>query len=257
MGSTSYTAVLAEHRNEIPIEEENTDSVSLVVSVEPDRLQSGLEVLQFLYNLTVCHTLIERFYARTWTTIVPEIVITAILRSIRQIFDEIDPSNPTSQLRELATQIFQNSSRPMTTHRSMTVEQYCSSFTGRNFRWEALGIIFVLCGQQLVFTPDNDPLIPRGAEDSQARDRLLEQVTVASTQCIGFCDQVSSVNEILAFLQYNDVKLRTQQYGDSSMYHPRGEIDRNADPRARLWSMATTGRSDSHSLRRGPTPADR
>ncbi|KAI2678559.1 transcriptional regulator family: Fungal Specific TF [Penicillium roqueforti] len=216
LGSTSYSAVLTEHRSEISFEpEESTDSSAGLI-VEPDRLQSGVDVLRFLYNLTVCDMLIARFYGRTWNnTVVPKIVIDELLRSVRDIFDGFS-SDPTAQLQDLANQIFQNTSRPMRTHKSMSVEEYCSSFTGRNLRWEALGSIFALCGMQLAITPDNDPDITRGSDEPRAKDRLLEQVTVISTVCLGFCDQTSSANELLAMLQFNDAMLRTQQYGDSS-----------------------------------------
>ncbi|KAG0159467.1 hypothetical protein PDIDSM_6989 [Penicillium digitatum] len=215
LGSTSYSAILTEHRNEIPFEaEESTDS-SVGLVVEPDRLQSGVDVLRFLYNLAVCDMLIARFYVRTWSNIVPKRVMDEILRSVRDMFDGFS-NDPTMQLQELANQIFQNTSRPMRTHKSMSVEEYCASFTGRNLRWEALGSIFTLCGMQLVITLDNDPDITQGSDDPQAKDRLLEQMTVISTICLGFCDQTSSANELLAMLQFNDVMLRTQQYGDSS-----------------------------------------
>ncbi|KAJ5514051.1 Acyl-CoA N-acyltransferase [Penicillium fimorum] len=107
-------------------------------------------------------------------------VMDEVLRSVRQIFDGFT-SDPTAQLQELANQIFQNTSQPMQTHKSMSPEEYCSSFTGRNLRWEALGSIFTLCGMQLVITPDNDPDITQGSDDPRAKDRLLEQVTVIST----------------------------------------------------------------------------
>ncbi|OQE47289.1 hypothetical protein PENCOP_c001G08116 [Penicillium coprophilum] len=215
LGSTSYSAVLTEHRSDISFEPEDGTDPSAGWVVEPDRLQSGLDVLQFLYNLTLRDLLIARFYARTLNIVVPKMVMNEILRSVRQIFDEFS-SDPTAQLQELANQIFQNTSRPMRTHKSMSPEEYLSSFTGRNLRWEALGSILTLCGMQLAITPDNDPDITQGSDDPRAKDRLLEQVTVISTVCLGLCDQTSSANEMLAMLQFNDVMLRTQQYGDSS-----------------------------------------
>ncbi|KAF4760534.1 hypothetical protein N7455_002161 [Penicillium solitum] len=215
LGSTSYSAVLTEHRSEVSFEAEESADSSVGLVVEPDRLQSGVDVLRFLYNLTVWDMLIARFYVRTWGNIVPKRIMDELLRSVRDIFDGFS-SDPTAQLQDLANRIFQNTSRPMRTHKSMSVEEYCSSFTGRNLRWEALGSILTLCGMQLVITLDNDPEIMQGSDDPRAKDQLLEQVTVISTICLGFCDQTSSANELLAMLQFNDVMLRTQQYGDSS-----------------------------------------
>ncbi|KAJ5723321.1 hypothetical protein N7488_001356 [Penicillium malachiteum] len=199
LGSTSYTAVLTEHRDEIPFEPEETTDTYPVPSVEPERAQSGADVLLFLYNLPFRQSLVDKFYLRSWNAVVPKIVLDAILASIQEIFDGLNANDPMPQLRSLATLIFQNSSRAMTTHQAMTVQEYCASFTGRNLRWEALANIFSVCGQQLVITPDNDP-----------------EVIQAGTICLNFCDQASSANELLAYLQYNDVMLLTQQYGDSS-----------------------------------------
>ncbi|KAJ5103389.1 hypothetical protein N7532_003918 [Penicillium argentinense] len=216
LGSTSFTAVLAEHRNEILFEPEESTDVCRVLTVEPDRVQSGAEVLLFLYNMKERQKLIDRFYLRTWNAVVPEIIMRAMLTSLGELFDSYNLHNLMPELQKLATQIFQNSSRPMAIRESMTVQEYCDSFTGRNFRWEAIGNIFSICGQQLAITPDNDPDFSQGLEDPRAKDRLLEQVVVASMICLNFCDQASSANELLAYLQYNDVMLQTQQYGDSS-----------------------------------------
>ncbi|EPS29977.1 hypothetical protein PDE_04927 [Penicillium oxalicum 114-2] len=215
MGSTSFTAVLAEHRNEIAFEQgENAEPLPVLV-VEPDRVQSGAEVLLFLHNLKLRRRLIEIFYNRSCNVVVPKMVVDAMLDSIDEIFSGFNSNDLIPQLQNLATQICQNSSRALTTHSTITAEEYCASFTGRNFRWEALGNIFSLCGQQVVVTPDNDPLVAEGG-DLGAKERLLEQLTLASTICLNFCDQASMANEILACLQYNDVMLRTQLYGDSS-----------------------------------------
>ncbi|CAG7917568.1 unnamed protein product [Penicillium olsonii] len=213
LGPISYSAVLSEHRNEIPPEPEETDSAGLMV--DPDRLQSGVEALRFLYQLTMRETLIEKYYLKSWNTIVPRIVVDEILRSLHTIFSGFT-ENPTLQLQELSNRIFQNTSRPMRTHKTMTIEEYCGSFTGRNLRWEAIGSIFSLCGMQLMVTLDNDPEVVQNSDDPGLKERLVHQVTVVSTICLGFCDQASSANELLAMLQFNDTMLRTQQYGDQS-----------------------------------------
>jgi len=221
LGSTSFTAVLAEHRNEIPLEPEESTDAYPAPSVDPDRVQSGVEILLLLYNLSVRRQLIDRYYRSSWSAVVPKIVMDAILDSIGEIFYGFNPNDPKPQMQDLATRIFQNSSKAMKTHQAMTVQEYCALFTGSNFRWEALGNILTICGQQLVITPDNDPEFSQESDDQGAKDRLLEQVTVASSVCLSFCDQASSANELLAFLQYTDAMLRTQQYGDSSTFVPR------------------------------------
>ncbi|KAJ5750328.1 hypothetical protein N7533_007356 [Penicillium manginii] len=199
LGSTSFTAVLTEHRNEIPFEPEDHPDPCPVLTVAPDRVQSGAEVLLFLYSFKHRQKLLNQFHLRTCNAIAPEVLVRATLASIERTFDEFDGHNLMPRLQKLATQIFRNTSRPMTSHPSMSVKEYCDSFTGENLRWEPIGNLFSIFGQQLV-----------------AKDHLLEQVVVATTICINYCDEASSANEILAYLQYNDIMLRTQQYGDSN-----------------------------------------
>jgi hypothetical protein len=184
--------------------------------VAPDRVQSGAEVLLFLYSFKHRQKLLNQFHLRTCNAIAPEVLVRATLASIERTFDEFDGHNLMPRLQKLATQIFRNTSRPMTSHPSMSVKEYCDSFTGENLRWEPIGNLFSIFGQQLVVTPDNDPEFSQGSDDPRAKDHLLEQVVVATTICINYCDEASSANEILAYLQYNDIMLRTQQYGDSS-----------------------------------------
>lgn len=212
----SFTAILSEHRNEIPFEPEESSDSFPVLSVEPDRIQSGADVLLFLYNMKSRKKLLEKYYTSSCNASVPSKVMTAIIDSIQEIFDGLNPSNLLPQLQELATVMFQNSSRALSTHQTMTPDEYCASFTGLNFRWEALGNVFPMFGQEIMVTPSNDTEILMGREDPRFKERILEHIARASTICLGFCDQASSANELLALMQYNHVMYLTQQYGDSS-----------------------------------------
>ncbi|KAJ6141210.1 hypothetical protein N7470_010106 [Penicillium chermesinum] len=216
LGSVSFTAVLTEHRNEIPFEPEESSDSFPVLSVEPDRIQSGADVLLFLYNLNQRKKVIEKYYSHACNAAVPWKVIVTIMDSIQEIFDGLNPADLMNQLQELATLIFRNSSRALSTHQGMTADEYCASFTGSNFRWEALGNMLPMFGQQIMVTPANDTELLGSPEDSQAKEQILEHVARASTICLSFCDQSSSANELLALMQYNHVMFLTQHYGDSS-----------------------------------------
>ncbi|KAK5998049.1 hypothetical protein PT974_00419 [Cladobotryum mycophilum] len=212
-----FSAVLAEHRSELSYEPENgMENGSQMHSVDAERLQAASNVLRLLYDSPAYDSLIRRYYQRTWVTITPNKIIESVLCSMRLIFDGFDPDNNNTQFQDFANQMFYNSSRSLTTRGSMTVEEYCASFTGRYFRWEALGNVFAVAGLSLMPTPDNDPTFVKKAADPQAKEELLAQVLEASGICLSFCDQAASSNELLGFFQYNDLMLRTQQYGDSS-----------------------------------------
>ncbi|KAI9928962.1 hypothetical protein MW887_001355 [Aspergillus wentii] len=221
LGSTSYSAVLAEHdrRSDTPIEMDGSITNGVATpSVDPYRVQMGVEVLRLLYDFTICDMIIRKYYGRASLAVVPQVMMDSILCSIRKIFDSFDlRDNLEPQFRDLANLIFQNSSRPLLTHGSMTVEQYCESFTGNNSRWEALGSIFAICGVALMATPSNDPELIQAVDHSNPKEKLLSQLVEASDICLGFCDQAASANELLGFCQYSDIMLKTQQFGDSNI----------------------------------------
>ncbi|RDW86499.1 putative C6 transcription factor [Aspergillus mulundensis] len=218
LGSTSFSAVFSEHRTDISFEE-GTCAPDGVFSKSTDhyRLESGLEVIRFLYRHPVCETLIRKFYAGHLMAAVSVLIIEAILQSIRRIFDELDRAKDTEKhLRDLVQRIFQASAHPLTSHASMTVDEYFASFTDANLRWEVVGLVLATAGIAMMSTADSDPDVQKAAPEPQGAEMLRTQLVEASRTCLLFCATAASVNELLGFYQYNDMLLRTQYYGDTS-----------------------------------------
>ncbi|GKZ31655.1 hypothetical protein AbraIFM66950_000344 [Aspergillus brasiliensis] len=141
----------------------------------------------------------------------------SIVRSARNVLEGLDfTGDVENQLQHLVRKVSQSTSRPLSTYGSMTVEQYCAAFTDQNLRWEAISIIFATAGISLSSTPETDPDLNQVAADTLARERLRAQLVEASNTCLTFCDQASSVNELLGFCQYNTFTLLTHVYGDSN-----------------------------------------
>ena len=219
LGATSYSAILTEHHSDLPFEiDSSTVTGTPVRAVDPDRLRAGVELLKLIYDLPIYDVLVRKLYSKKAMVVVPMIIIDAIIESLRSTFDSLDlGSDIEAQFQALVYQISQNTSRPLTTHRSMSVHEYCASFSGKSLRWESLGIVLSISGISLMSTSDNDPDLVQVAPSSEARERLRAQIVEASGICLNFCDQASSINELLGFTQYNDVMLKTQHFGDTSM----------------------------------------
>ncbi|KAK5988391.1 hypothetical protein PT974_12545 [Cladobotryum mycophilum] len=223
LGPISSSIIPTEDRGEPSYEPE---IVSLAPAVDPGRLQGGLKILRILYDNNICDTLVRQYYERSWVTLIPNAVIRSIVYSVRRMLDGVDANDIDARLEDFANQLFHNSSRPLAIYGSMTVDQYCLSFTGKNFRWEALGNIFALAGLALMPTPDSDRPIGKEIVNSGMKAGLLEQVLEASGICLNFCERPSSANELLGFFQYNDLALRAQYYGDCShtVWHRLGDL---------------------------------
>ncbi|KAH8699248.1 putative C6 transcription factor [Talaromyces proteolyticus] len=222
LGSTSYSAVLAEHQKDIPIDSE-TPMGTVSAAVDPERAQAGFRVLALLYNLTFLDHLITRSYAKKWYRIYPSSVIEKIISSTRRVYDSFEATETETRLSELAVQVFRNSFRPIPRSKTMTVDEYTDTFTGENMRWETIALILALAGNSVLACYEQDPIFAdlKGNGDNQkgsaeVKDQLLSQVSDATSTCLTFCDHAASSNEILAYAQYTDVVMKTQQYGDSS-----------------------------------------
>ncbi|GMG42321.1 unnamed protein product [Aspergillus oryzae var. brunneus] len=195
----------------------NTVTGTSVRALDSDRLRAGVELLKLIYDFPIYDVLVRKLYSKKAIVVVPMVITDAIVESIRSAFDNLDiGSDIEAQFQALVYQISHNTSRPLTIHRSMTVDDYCASFTGKSLRWESLGIVLSISGISLMSTSDNDPDLVQAAPSSEARERLRAQIVEASSICLNFCDQASSINELLGFAQYNDIMLKTQHFGDTS-----------------------------------------
>ncbi|KAL4800400.1 hypothetical protein BDV19DRAFT_398029 [Aspergillus venezuelensis] len=218
LGSTSFSAVFSEHRTDISFEEGICTTEGIFATLDDrHRLESGLEVLQFLHRNPICDILIRRFYAGHIMAAVPSLLMEAIIDSTRKVLDSLDRGkNLEKGLQDLVMQVFRSSAHPLSTHADMTIDEYFASFTGTNLRWEAIGIFFATAGIALMSTTDSDPDLIRVAPDPQSKDMLRTQVMEASGICLGFCTSAASINELRGYHQHGDLILRTQYWGDTS-----------------------------------------
>lgn len=180
---------------------------------------SGVRVLKLLYVHRICDSLVRESYRRSRVPLLPYKVVGDILRSIHDVLTQCATDGSDRHLSELSTQIFENSSQPLDPHQSMTVEEYISLFTGSQLRWEAIGNVFAVAGRAIIASPDNDPIFVENGAPGRAN--LLSQIAEASDLCLSFCARESCSNELLVSLQVNDLMLKTQQHGDSSMLTSR------------------------------------
>lgn len=225
--------------------------------LSPIDVQSGQKVLQLLFDHRGCDILVRQSYQRSRVPLIPYKILEDVLQSTRQLLDQAPATGVEGYLGELSAKIFENSSHPLGSNQSTTVNEYISLFTGSKLRWEAVGNIFAVAGRSLMATADNDALFQ--GDRLPNRTSLLCQMAEGSDRCLSFCSPVSCANELLVSLQVNDVMLKTQQYGDSSMVAEPSSDSKKTQLTLtfRLPSMAATWRSGLHGLLCRSSPARR
>lgn len=227
LGSTSFSAVLSEHQKEIPADVDVPSGPTMVLTAaepDPDRAQSAFRILALLYNLKFFDSTNSRLYASKWCKVLSPYIVDQTIYETRRVYDSFESARIESQIREFALQIFQNSSRPMPRAKTMTVDEYIATFTGLNTRWETIALILATAGCGLFSVTEEDPIFMEmkmngnKQNNLELKEKLLLQVSDATTNSLMFCDHAVSSNEILAYAQHGDVIMKTQQYGDSSKF---------------------------------------
>lgn len=240
LGSTSFSAVLSEHEKEIPADADPSSGTAMdlsAVQLDPDRVQSGFHVLALLYNLKFFESAISRLYYANRYKPLPPFIVEKAVDGMRLVYDEFKPAQLESQIKQFSLQIFRNSSRPMPRSKSMTIDDYIATYTGHHTRWETVALILATAGVGLLSMTDQDPVFSTfkmgmdSKNNSGVKEKLVSQVSDASTCCLAFCDNAASSNEILACAQHADVIMKSQQYGDSSefFYHGLSDACNNFD----------------------------
>lgn len=225
LGSTSFSAVLSEHQKEIPADVDVPSGTAMVLTAaepDPDRAQSAFRILALLYNLKFFDSVISRLYAGKCYKVLPPYIIDKTLYETRRVYDSFESTRVESRIRDFALQIFHNTFRPMPRAKTMTVDEYIATFTGRNTRWETIALILATAGCVLFSVTEQHPMFTElrtngdTKSNAELKEQLVLEVSDATTNCLMFCDHAASSNEILAYAQYADVIMKSQQYGDSS-----------------------------------------
>lgn len=219
LGSTSYSAVLVEHQRDMLAEadgEHFLNAVGSQQSIDPDRVQAGVQVLTLCYNHPEFCDLMVQYYSRKWCNALPLEIVDKIADGIRNFLKTVNPSRPGPRLREFALQIFRNSSRPLPRSTSMTLSDYVSTFSGENTRWETMALFYASATSTLLDVDVSHPILTPLGHTAEAKQKLLSMAYNTTNTCVTFCDDAASTNELLAAAQYTDVLVRTQLFGDAS-----------------------------------------
>lgn len=95
----------------------------------------------------------------------------------------------------LYAEMTRNTARPMKVPAGMRPADFHTLFTGKNLRWETLGLILVLAGSKAQFTAPNDPMFTLEGGEVINKDEFIEDVMHATNVCINICQTHGAVNE--------------------------------------------------------------
>jgi hypothetical protein len=184
----------------------------------------------------------------------PALVGPLFLSAIPQLRKDVEQLHAAgSQAYPLYAEITRNSARPMKIPSDMRPSEFHTLFTGKNLRWDTLGLILAIAGSNAQYTSPNDPLFTLEDGKQMNREEFIEDVMHATNTCINICETHGAVNELMTCLIYINMMVVSSFYGDNraSIYILESCIT-TADT-SRSCHMEAYGRQCFCSLRRRHT----
>lgn len=132
------------------------------------------------------------FEAQKAAPIVGPLIISAIPQ-LRKDIEQLHSAG--SDKYALYAEITRNSARPMKVPAGMRPSEFPTLFTGKNLRWETLGLVLILAGTQAQFTPPTDPIFTLEGGKQINKDEFIEDVMHATNTCINICQTHGAINE--------------------------------------------------------------
>ncbi|KAI5863752.1 hypothetical protein GGS23DRAFT_604761 [Durotheca rogersii] len=131
------------------------------------------------------------------------------------------PDRSVSKLEELARLLCVNTTRPFSDDES-DPERWVSQFSGRNMRWEALGILSIF----MDFAPTPDPGSVWKGSGSAGFDRASRTTSGSLHLCHELCKEFSAANSLVLCLSLRCTVVDSRIFGDADISVWRGSAER-------------------------------
>jgi hypothetical protein len=201
LGSTSYAAVFTEEQP-LPDTVHEQPSERQGVTPSSSSRNIGHRHCQFALGHSIVSTLqpfsfFERslknyFDAHKANPLIGPLIMSA-LPQIRKDLEQLLAAG--SDAYSLYAEITRNTARPMKVPSTMRPSEFHTLFTGKNLRWEALGLVLAIGGNSAQFTSPGDPVFTLDNGKPVDRDEFIEDIMHATNVCINICQTHGAVND--------------------------------------------------------------
>lgn len=140
-----------------------------------------------------------------------------ICDSLWQTFSaDLEQPRSHSSLLDAARTLYHNTAQPLNEGKG-DWNDWLASFSGRNLRWESVGILFAHWTVGAMQMPDDSDFFLRQEDTTQARkDDMVSMYLDCTNLCIDLCRSAKSGNTLLTYLLLKSAHLTSVRYGDAS-----------------------------------------
>lgn len=147
LGSTSYSAVLTENESSLGLgQDEPVCHSGANPRISPDHVQKGAEILSLLRDMPIFERYIQRWYNTCQGIITIEPIIKQWSALLWSEYAEMLQNQNLEELRALSEHVWQNTDRRLRSESTKTAREWMELSSGKNLRWEVVGVTLCLVG---------------------------------------------------------------------------------------------------------------
>lgn len=224
LGATSYSAVYAENPN--ILQTPDVDEAPEPPYTSAEKIQQGAHVLSMLKDLPVYQRFTQRWFEMCDGIIVIQPVFRIWIDELWNEFGQVLAEARADQLLELSELVWRNTRQPLKVHGNMTAREWAMLASGRNLRWEVVGVILSLVGLIAVNLSNWDSIFDSIRESYVDRATFAERMRKASEFCLCFCYESEVLNDIYVCFMFEDLVLVECLKGDAhyAAWQRTGEV---------------------------------
>ena len=217
LGPTSYNAVFTENPSSLSAITEPHDAQDALrlPPVPADKIRQGAEVLSLLRDVPIYQRFTARWFDLGDGILVNQLVYRTWVDELWSEFGQLLQESKPDQLQNLSELVWRNTQKPMKVHGQMTAREWASSASGRNLRWEVVGVILSMVGLIAVNLSNWDSIFDSIREQFIDRAAFAERMRKASEFCLCFCYESEVLNEVYVCFMYVDLVLVECLKGDA------------------------------------------
>ena len=238
LGSTAFNAVFSDNQEHIPshnIRDADASNGSIQLheqitaswrrSQRPCNLDATF-VLELLKDTPHLDKIVEAWLPseRVYSMIGPW--VQDCQNSIRKdLFDKYDLTRNTA-LETVIDLLNAKTEIPVKLPADVRFRDFASYYTGKNLRWEAIGVFLTTCGFSLFALPCDGAEMTFIGNSEQDKQRLMHRLLEGSDICVAFCNEAVSGTDLGLWLMLENLIYATQVLGDAhySIWRKLGDI---------------------------------
>ncbi|KAL6231333.1 hypothetical protein BDW75DRAFT_45977 [Aspergillus navahoensis] len=171
------------------------------------------KMLSILTEGPTMERLVSDFYGVTQSAVLPTALVFSLMAEVRGY---IKQSETTQTLHEKTTQILESTAQRLRIPSNIMGKDFHKLFSGNHMRLEIIGILYAIAGRASFFGFAQDRFPAFAGNSFADRLKFSRRMLTASETAVQLCRMLTPVNDLTAWMLYENWLLSCMFHGDSS-----------------------------------------